>query len=107
MEIIVPAAGLSTRFPNMKPKYLLYDYKGDLMIRNALQQFLGEFNITIGILKEHDEKYHATQFLKHEFGDQIQVVVLDKPTRGPADTVYQILKTKGKEDFPFFIKDTR
>jgi hypothetical protein len=105
MEIIVPAAGLSTRFPDMKPKYLLYDYKGELMVRNALRQFLGEFNITIGILKEHDEKYSASQFLKHEFGDQINIVVLDKPTRGPADTVYEILKLANIKDSPIFIKD--
>jgi hypothetical protein len=105
MEIIVPAAGLSTRFPDMKPKYLLYDYKGELMIRNALRQFLGEFNITIGILKEHDEKYSASQFLKHEFGDQVNVVVLDQPTRGPADTVYQIINLADIQDSPIFIKD--
>lgn len=105
MEIIVPAAGLSTRFPDMKPKYLLYDYKGDLMLKNSIRQFLGEFNITIGILKEHDEKYQASKFIQHEFGELVQVVVLEKPTKGPADTVYQILKHKGKENFPFFIKD--
>ena len=105
MEIIVPAAGLSTRFPDMKPKYLLYDYKGELMIRNALQQFLGEHNITIGILKEHDDKYRATEFLEHEFGDLVQVVILDKPTKGPADTVYQIIQARGLDTSPIFIKD--
>jgi choline kinase len=105
MEIIVPAAGLSSRFPNMKPKYLLYDYKGELMIANSIKQFLGEFNITIGILAEHDQKYNASEFLKHEFGDNINIVVLDKPTKGPADTVYQIIKKMGPKDSPIFIKD--
>ena len=32
MEIIVPAAGLSTRFPHMKPKYLLRDADGVVMV---------------------------------------------------------------------------
>ena len=40
MEIVVPAAGLSTRFPDMKPKYLLYDYKHDMMLINALRPFI-------------------------------------------------------------------
>ena len=31
MEIILPAAGLSTRFPNMRPKFTLTDYKGMMM----------------------------------------------------------------------------
>ena len=87
MEIIVPAAGLSTRFAGMKPKYLLYDYKGELMLKNAIRPFLGQYHITIGILKEHDVKYQASKFLEHEFGMLINVVVLDEPTRGPADTV--------------------
>ena len=30
MEVIVPAAGLSTRFPNMPPKYLLTDSNGNI-----------------------------------------------------------------------------
>jgi hydroxymethylpyrimidine pyrophosphatase-like HAD family hydrolase len=105
MEIIVPAAGLSTRFAGMKPKYLLYDYKGDLMLRNAIYPFLGKHNITIGILKEHEEKYQASEFIKHEFEDLVKVVIIDKPTRGPADTVYQILKQMAIPDSAFLIKD--
>jgi dTDP-glucose pyrophosphorylase len=92
MEVIVPAAGLSTRFPGMKPKYLLYDYKHELMVGNAIRPYLREnIKVTIGILKEHDEKYNASQFLKHEFGNTLNIVILDNPTKGPADTVYQIL----------------
>ena len=105
MEIIVPAAGLSTRFPDMKPKYLLYDYKGDLMLKNSIAPFLVKYPITIGILKEHDEKYKASEFIEHEFGPLVKVVVLDKPTRGPAETVYEILKRTGGEDRPILIKD--
>ena len=52
MEIVLPAAGLSTRFPNMKPKYILADYKGKMMFESAIKHYLGKYNITIGILKE-------------------------------------------------------
>jgi len=106
MRVIVPAAGLSTRFPDMKPKYLLYDYKHELMIANSIRPFLREgYKVTIGILKEHDEKYNATQFINYEFGDSVDVVVLDVPTKGPADTVFQIIEKLGLYSEPIFIKD--
>jgi len=105
MEIIVPAAGLSTRFPDMKPKYLLYDYKGDLMLANALKPFLHKHKIHIGILKEHNDKYNASEFIKHEFGDSVNIIILDQPTRGPADTVYQIIDKVGLFNSEILIKD--
>lgn len=107
MEIIVPAAGLSTRFPGMKPKYLLYDYKGEIMVANAIKPYLNKgLSVTIGILKEHDEKYNASDYLKHEFGDKLNIIILDKPTKGPADTVYQIIcKMNIVFDTPILIKD--
>jgi len=105
MEIIVPAAGASTRFPDMKPKYLLYDYGHKMMIQRALAPYYGH-NITIGILKEHDEKYHASEYLKHEFEDDLTIHVLDKLTRGPADTVYRIIKERNINlDAALLIKD--
>jgi choline kinase len=105
MEIIVPAAGLSTRFPEMKPKYLLYDYKGELMIHNAIRPFLDKHKIHIGILKEHNEQYNAVEILTHEFGDKVNIVILDEPTKGPADTVYQIINKTGLHISPILIKD--
>lgn len=106
MEIIVPAAGLSTRFPNMKPKYLLYDYKGDMMLMNALKTFRQKgFRIHLGILKEHQEKYNVTEQIQHEWRDNINYIIIDKPTRGPADTVYQIIKAAGIHTSEIFIKD--
>ena len=106
MEIIVPAAGLSTRFPAMKPKYLLYDYNHKLMLHNAIQPYLGKYSITIGILALHNEEYDASEFIYHEFGDQVNIVILDEPTNGPADTVYQILRKINIPDFSeIFIKD--
>ncbi len=106
MEIIVPAAGLSTRFPNMKPKYLLYDYKGDMMLMNALRTFRERgYRIHLGILKEHEEKYNVIKQIQHEWSDNINYVIIDKPTRGPADTVYQIIKASGIHTSEIFIKD--
>jgi hypothetical protein len=106
MEIIVPAAGLSTRFPGMKPKYLLYDYKGDMMLMNALRSYRERgCRIHIGILKEHQDKYNVIGQIQHEWMDNINYVIIDKPTRGPADTVYQIIKASGLHTNEIFIKD--
>lgn len=107
MEVIVPAAGLSTRFPGMRPKYLLYDYKHELMIGNAIKPYLDKnIKVTIGILQQHDEQYNSVEFLRHEFGDSINIVVLKEPTKGPADTVYQIIsKMNIVFDSPILIKD--
>jgi hypothetical protein len=106
MEIIVPAAGLSTRFPGMKPKYLLYDYKGDMMLMNALRSYRERgYRIHIGILKEHQDKYNVIGQIQHEWMDNIKYVIIDKPTRGPADTVYQIIKASGLHTDEIFVKD--
>lgn len=105
MEVIMPCAGLSTRFPNLRPKYLLTDYSGKLMIQNAAKNFEAH-NITIVILKEHDRKFNARDKLVDAFGDRIKIVVLDEPTTGPADTVYQaIMKSDIPMMSPILIKD--
>ena len=87
----MPCAGLSTRFPNMRPKYLLSDYNNRLMIENAAKNFIGKYNVTIAILKQHNEMFNAENKLRDAFGDKVNIVVLDEPTSGPADTVYQAI----------------
>lgn len=105
MEIIMPAAGLSTRFSNMRPKYILADFQGKYMFERSLDSFIGKHNITIGILKEHNDKYNTAEYIKNEYGDAIHVVILNEKTTGPADTVYQILKRTGLTTEEFLIKD--
>jgi hypothetical protein len=103
MEIIVPAAGLSSRFPNTRPKYLLYDYSGTLMCKRAIEPFLGKYPVTIGILHEHIIQYDAINILSRECGD-VKIHVIDKPTRGPGETVNFILE-KFEKDVEFLVKD--
>ena len=106
MEIIVPAAGLSTRFPNMRPKYTLTDYSGNIMLKSALMPYIGKFKINIGILKEHEDRYSVIKLLQHEFKKDINIIVLDKTTKGPADTVKHIIKnSKSKFKNGFLVKD--
>lgn len=106
MEIILPAAGLSTRFPNMRPKYTLTDYKGQMMFERAIQYYVGKYNVTIGILREHENKYNISKYIKDTYDKLVNLVVLEERTSGPADTVYQILKQANiSDDKEFFIKD--
>jgi hypothetical protein len=106
MEIIIPAAGLSTRFPNMRPKYILTDYTGKMMFERAIGPFVNIHPITIGILQEHEDTYQVSKYIKHVYGNNIQIVILPEVTTGPADTVYQILeKSNIDPDKEILIKD--
>lgn len=108
MQIIVPAAGLSSRFYSEKPKYLLYDYSHKSMLYNALAPYIKENNtIIIGILKEHEDKFNITNFINNELNCEVEVVILPKLTRGPADTVYNIIMQSKliRLDEEIFIKD--
>jgi hypothetical protein len=106
MEIIVPAAGLSTRFPNMKPKYILESNDGNLMIEKSVKPYIKNYNITIGILKNHEDKYQIKKILTDKFSNKINIIVLNRETNGPAETVYQILNHSNiKLNDEIFIKD--
>lgn len=106
MDIIVPAAGLSTRFPNCKPKYLLFDHNNKMMLYRALESYIGIYPITIGILKEHDDIYSASNLIRKELGENVNIVIIPEVTKGPADTVYQILKNAKLDDGrSFMVKD--
>ncbi len=95
MEIIVPAAGLSTRFPGQKPKFMLYDYSGKSMLFRAIEPYLGKFKIHIGILDEHDRQFNVKDFIHREFGNKVNLVILPNRTQGPADTVDKVIDLAG------------
>lgn len=108
MEVIVPAAGLSTRFPNVKPKYLHFGYDNKMMLVKAVEPYIGKYDITVVILQEHVERYNALEFVKNELPGSF-IVVVPKPTSGPAETVkialHDIMLMKDDIDFEFLVKD--
>lgn len=102
----MPAAGLSTRFPNMRPKYSLTDWTGRMMFERALEPYIGRYPITIGLLAEHDLKYSVSEYIRLEYSGQINVVILECRTKGPADTVRQIInQSKINLDNEILIQD--
>lgn len=92
MDVIIPCAGFSTRFPKMRPKYLLADYQNRRMIELAASPYLSEHKLHAVILEQHEQQHGVSQIFREIFGDKIDLVVLPAPTSGPAETVYEALK---------------
>jgi len=108
--LIVPCAGRSSRFPGMRPKWLLTHPDGQLMAQKAIEGCgPNRFDkILFAILKEHDDAFEASTILSQAlkaFSDKLEIIVLDKPQGGQADTVYQAIQ-KAKIDGAILIKDS-
>lgn len=93
--LIVPCAGKSSRYPGLRPKYLLTYPDGKLMIEKAIGNLISFFDkVIITILKEHDEKYEASLILTQLFGDSIEIHILPEQTKSQSETVYKTIIDK-------------
>lgn len=103
MVTIFPCAGQSSRFVGTRPKYLLTDYSGKIMVERAALGVHGPKVFVV--LQEHVDKYDAETILLDTFQDVgTKIIVLDKPTSGPAETVYKALQ-QIENSGPFFVRD--
>jgi len=93
-NLVIPAAGRSTRYPNMRPKWLLTHPDGKLMIEKVLDGFdLSLYEkIVITVLREHCEKHDADVILKQIYGDEISICILDEQTKDPVETVVRTIE---------------
>ena len=98
-NLIVTAAGLSTRFEGLKPKWMLTHPNGNWMIVEALKNLdFGSIDkVYFGFLNEHIEKYNCKEAIDmciRELGieNKAEVVVLDKRTVNQPHTVYEVIK---------------
>ncbi len=106
MKVIIPCGGKSSRFPNMRPKWMLTHPEGDMMIKKAIEGLKAkESDIIITILKEHEDQYDIIKGLKDNLGSSIKVIILDNPTKSQAETVYLTIK-KANLNESFFVKDS-
>lgn len=92
-------AGLGTRFQNASDKNPEYKkpkpfitVKGNPMVRWAtgslpFVQEVGNENLIFIILKEHNEAHNMVDRLQEIYSPKINVIVLDKVTRGATETV--------------------
>lgn len=109
--LIVPCAGRSSRFPGMRPKWMLSHPDGKLMVQKSIEGLpLEKFDrIIITVVKEHSEKFDAKIVLDQVFdlthNKKIEVLELENFTTSQADTVYQTLIQK-KVEGSFVVKDS-
>lgn len=108
--LILPVAGRSSRFPNMRPKWLLTMPDGQLMIEKSVGRIdLSVFDkVVIVCLQEHLEKYTTAEMVVESFERSTSIVpelvILDEPTSSQSDTIYQAIK-QGNIEGSIFIKD--
>jgi len=88
MDLIVPCAGLSTRFPGEIPKYLWpAGPEGRPMIHETISSWVSEADtIRVAVLREHVEHHRAEEVILAAW-PEADVLVLEKPTSGSAETV--------------------
>lgn len=105
--LILPCAGRSSRFPGMKPKWLLTHPTGKPMVFEGLRDFPTKSfeRIIITIHKSHVQDYEADVFLLQAAPFNFELCVLDDWTSGPAETVYQTIN-KMKVVGEIVIKDS-
>lgn len=103
MDLILLAAGASSRYATPRPKYWLTMYDGRFMIEHAIEPFLDQVDhIHVVALEEHD-RWNVKQTLEDIYKDRVTVHFLDKLTSGPAASAAMVLKHL--DDRPVFIKD--
>lgn len=95
--LLLPCAGKSSRYPGVRPKWMLTLPGGELALQRAAASLAsGSYErIVAAVRAEHETKYGATALLKRVFGPSIEVLVLEHDTRGPADTVAQAIRRAG------------
>tara|TARA_Y100000589_G_scaffold146648_1_gene140289 strand:+ start:1401 stop:2447 length:1047 start_codon:yes stop_codon:yes gene_type:complete len=111
MKLLLPVAGRSSRFPGMRPKWLLTLPNGELMIERSLSgiDLRNVSEIVLIMLKEHTKYISAENIknclLKLTNDIPVKIDLLTSPTPSQPATIASYL-TKEEEDFPFFIKDS-
>ena len=111
-NLIVPLAGRSSRFPDMRPKWMLTHPKTNkFMVTEALKGLnLDSFDrIYFTTLLEHRNKYgFIAGFLQEmdELGirDRVNVIELTQSTSSQSETVYETI-TRGGIEGSVFVKD--
>lgn len=111
MNIVLPVAGKSSRFPNVRPKWLLTNPNGNFMLVDSVvsMNLTGIESIYVIHLKEHEESFQfkkglVENFKKYGLDSLVRFVELDNQTCNQVETVRLGLKSIGR-DIPFLVKD--
>ena len=97
-SLIIPVAGQSSRYPGMRPKWLLTMPDGSLMIEKSVSMLdINKFDKVIVVaLKSHvknfSDKKVLLKILQKSISKKIKLLLLDKPTTCQAETVLKSLE---------------
>ena len=111
LTLIVPCGGKSSRFPGLKPKWMLTHPDGMLMVQKSILGLLrnNKFDrIIVTILKQHEIDYDAIEVLKRALCDikpEVELCVLSSPTKSQSETVFKTIKQMNVSG-SFVIKDS-
>jgi hypothetical protein len=105
--LIIPCAGRSSRYPNLRPKWLLTHPDGELMLEKVIKGLIIKNldRTIITIVKDQIEKYEADLIIKQAFGNSVEICVLDDYTQSQSETVLKTL-IKMNVSGPFIAKDS-
>tara|TARA_R110002012_G_scaffold297055_1_gene494865 strand:- start:3912 stop:4964 length:1053 start_codon:yes stop_codon:yes gene_type:complete len=107
--LMLPCAGSSTRYPNMRPKWSLTHPNGRLMITQGISGIdLSDFDsICMAVLKTDLKKYKLRDAIYDSFKEfdlDFKLLELDKPTTSQSETV-SLMIDKLNIEGNIFIKD--
>ena len=104
--ILLPIAGRSSRFPGLRPKWMLAAPSGRLMLEMSLSTVPDwrSRRVVIGGLREHLTGQHGETAIRRALGSEVEIVSFDNPTSGPAETVSEMIR-RAEVFGPIFIKD--
>ena len=105
--LIIPCAGRSTRFPGVRPKWMLTYPDGKLMLEKSMEGLAVPSlkRLIITVVKEHCEKYDADLIIKQVFGDKAEICILDDFTSSQSETVFLTIE-KMNVNGGFIAKDS-
>jgi hypothetical protein len=105
MQVVIPCAGRSSRYPWTRPKFLLTMPDGRLMFEWAAEKYINKYPVKFVINEEHIKEFDARYAIERTYKNvpNIEICVLSEFTSGPAETVYQALQ--GQPDTDLIIQD--
>lgn len=105
--LIIPCAGRSSRYPNLRPKWLLTHPDGDLMLEKVIDalKINGLDRLIVTIVQEQIDRYEADLIIKQALGDRVEICVLEEYTKSQSDTVLETIKSMDVSG-PFIAKDS-
>jgi hypothetical protein len=108
--LLIPAAGASSRFNNLRPKWLLTMPDGTLMVEAAISGLdMDCFDrVILTVLEDHVARYSnydvLAKILKKSIRSDLEIFQLESPTSSQVETIAMTIE-KCHVDSSFLIKD--